>query len=69
LKSLEIAKRIYDVASVVGSKELYFVCNRVMNDAQKEAIQTFADKNVLTLLAYVPFDQKVIEADMQMKLA
>jgi CO dehydrogenase maturation factor len=65
LKSLEIAKHIHDMASAAGMKQLYLVANRVMNDAQKEAIKSFAEKNGLTVLAYIPFDQKVIEADMQ----
>jgi CO dehydrogenase maturation factor len=64
LKSLEIAKHIHDMAAAAGMKQLYLVGNRVMNEAQKEAIQNFADKNGLSLLAFVPFDQKVIEADM-----
>ena len=64
LKSLEIAKHIHDMASAAGMKQLYLVGNRVMNDAQKEAIQTFADKNGLSILAFVPFDQKITEADM-----
>jgi len=63
-KSLEIAKHIHDMAAVAGMKQLYLVGNRVMNDAQKDAIQSFADKNGLSILAFVPFDQKVIEADM-----
>jgi CO dehydrogenase nickel-insertion accessory protein CooC1 len=45
-------------------KKIYLIGNRVMNNTQKEAIQRFADKNGLNLLALVPFDQKVIEADM-----
>jgi len=64
LKSLEIAKHIYDLAFVAGMKQLFLIGNRVMNNVQKEAIQSFADKNGLPLLAFVPFDQKVIEADM-----
>jgi CO dehydrogenase maturation factor len=64
LKSLEIAKHIFDMASAAGMKNLYLVGNRVMNDEQKKAIQTFADQNGLTVLAFVPWDQEVIEADM-----
>jgi CO dehydrogenase maturation factor len=64
LKSLEIAKHIHDMALAAGMKQLYLIGNRVMNDAQKEAIQSFADKNGLTLLAFVPFDPKVTESDM-----
>jgi CO dehydrogenase maturation factor len=64
LKSLEIAKHIHDMASAAGMKQLYLVGNRVMNQTQQDAIQSFADKNGLTVLAYVPFDPKVTEADM-----
>ncbi len=65
LKSLEIAKHIHDMATTAGMKQLYLVGNRVMNNTQKEAIQSFADKNGLELLAFVPFDQGVIDADMR----
>jgi CO dehydrogenase maturation factor len=64
LKSLEIAKHIYDMAKAAGMRQLYLVGNRVMNEAQKAAISGFAEKNGLPVLAFVPFDQKVIDADM-----
>ena len=64
LKSLEIAKRIKDLASDSGMQKLFLVGNRVMNEVQKESIQAFADKNGLVLLSIVPFDPKITEADM-----
>jgi len=64
LKSLEIAKHIFDMAKEAGMEKLHLVGNRVMNEAQKEAITSFAEKNGLPLLSFVPFDQKIIEADM-----
>jgi CO dehydrogenase maturation factor len=64
LKSLETAKHIHDMAKAAGMQQLYLVGNRVMNEAQREAISSFAEKNGLSMLAFVPFDQKVIEADM-----
>jgi CO dehydrogenase maturation factor len=64
LKSLEIAKHIHDMASVAGMKQLHLIGNRVMNDEQKEAVQKFADQNGIEVLAFVPWDQKVIESDM-----
>jgi CO dehydrogenase maturation factor len=64
LKSLEIAKHIHDLASTAGMKQLYLVGNRVMDDTQRQAIQNFADKNGINVLSFVPWDQKVIEADM-----
>jgi CO dehydrogenase maturation factor len=64
LKSLEIAKHIHDLAMNAGMKQLYLIGNRVMNEAQKEAVKSFAEKNGLSILTLIPFDQKVIEADM-----
>ncbi len=64
MKSLEIAKHIHDMAAEAGMKSLHLIGNRVMNDTQKEAIQTFADQNNMKVLAYVPWDQQVIESDM-----
>jgi CO dehydrogenase maturation factor len=64
LKSLEIAKHIHDMTTAAEMKQVFLVGNRVMNETQKEAIQTFADKNGLNVLTFVPFDQGVIEADM-----
>jgi len=64
LKSLEIAKHIYDMAKAAGMQQLYLVGNRVMNEEQRTAITSFAEKNAMPILAFMPFDQKVIEADM-----
>jgi CO dehydrogenase maturation factor len=64
LKSLEIAKHIHDMTSAAEMKQVYLVGNRVMNQTQEEAIKGFAEKNGLEVLMFVPFDQKIIEADM-----
>lgn len=63
LKSLEIAKHIHDLAANAGMKQLYLIGNRIMNETQKEAVINFAKKNGLSILAFIPFDEKVIEAD------
>ena len=64
LKSLEIAKHIHDMSAAAEMKHVYLVGNRVMNPTQAEAITSFAVRNGLEILTLVPFDQKVIEADM-----
>jgi len=64
LKSLEIAKHIYDLATKAGMKQLHLIGNRVMNSTQEEAIKTFAEKNGLPVFGLIPFDSKVTEADM-----
>ena len=63
LKSLEIAKHIHDLAANAGMKHLYLVGNRIMNEKQKEAVKNYAAKNGLSILTFIPFDTKVIEAD------
>jgi CO dehydrogenase maturation factor len=64
LKSLEIAKHIHDLAANAGLKQLYLIGNRIMNETQKEAVTSFAEKNGLSTLTFIPFDEKVTEADM-----
>jgi CO dehydrogenase maturation factor len=64
LKSLEIAKHIHDLAANAGMKRLYLIGNRIMNEVQKEAVTNFAEKNGLPILTFIPFDERVIEADM-----
>ncbi len=65
LKSLEIAKHIHEMTTAAEMKKVFLVANRVMNDAQKLAIDSFAEANGLKILTYVPFDQGVIDADMR----
>lgn len=64
LKSLEIAKHIHDLAAEAGLEQLYLVGNRIMNEKQKEAVRRFAQKNGLSILTFIPFDEKVTEAEM-----
>jgi CO dehydrogenase maturation factor len=65
LKSLEVAKHIHDLATKAGMKQIFLVGNKVMDDAQKEAIKSFAERNGLPILAFVPFDSKIIETEMR----
>ena len=69
LKSLEIAKHIRDLAAKAGMQNLYLVGNRIMNENQKEAVKSFAERNGLSILTFIPFDAKVIEADTLGKTA
>ncbi|MGD6850882.1 MAG: AAA family ATPase [Candidatus Bathyarchaeia archaeon] len=64
MKSLEIARHIHVMAAASGMKQLYLIGNRVMNDTQKQAIEGFAKENGIELLATVPWDQQIIDADM-----
>jgi CO dehydrogenase maturation factor len=65
LKSLEVAKHIHDLATKAGMKQIFLIGNRVMDDAQKEAIRSYAERNSLPILAFVPFDSKITETEMR----
>jgi CO dehydrogenase nickel-insertion accessory protein CooC1 len=41
------------------------VGNKIGNKIQEETIARFARKNNIQILDFVPFDQKVVEAEMQ----
>ncbi len=65
MKALGTAKHIHDLATSAGIKQVLLVGNKIANEIQKEAVQNFAESNGLTILDFVPFDQKVMEAEMR----
>jgi CO dehydrogenase maturation factor len=65
MKSLEIAKHTQELASGSSMKQVYLVGNKVGDKVQEEAIHNFARENGLKILAFIPFDRKVL--DMEMK--
>lgn len=64
LKSLETAKHIHNLAANAGIKQILLTGNKVANEKQKSAIEKYARNNGLRLLGHVPFDEKIMEADM-----
>ena len=65
MKSLETAKNIHELATKAGMKQVFLVGNKIENDTQEVVIRNFAVKNGLAVLSFVPFDQTVVEAEMQ----
>ena len=65
MKSLETAKHIHELAASAGIKQILLVGNKIENEIQRETIKNFAEKNSLEILDFVPFDQKVVEAEMR----
>lgn len=65
MKSLETAKRIYDLATSTGIKQVFLVGNKIGSQIQQETVREFAEKNGLTIFCLVPFDQNVVEAEMR----
>jgi len=64
MKSLETARRIYDLAKNAGIKQVFLVGNKIQSNIQTETVREFARKNDLKILDFVPFDQSVVKAEM-----
>jgi CO dehydrogenase maturation factor len=64
VKALETARHICELASKAGIKQIFLVGNKIANEIQKETVAKFAEKIGLQILDFVPFDQKVVEAEM-----
>lgn len=65
IKSLEIAKHIYGLAKNADMKQIFMVGNKIGNEDQEETVRKFAEENELTILEFIPFDQKVVDAEMK----
>jgi len=65
LKSMETAKKLHDLAKQIGIKESFLVGNKVASQLEGELIEQFAKHNGIPLLGLIPYDEKVLKADMQ----
>ena len=62
-RSMETACRIRELAGEIGISQVYAVGNRVRNDQEKEFILNQLPD--FEILGYLPYDEKVIEADQK----
>jgi CO dehydrogenase maturation factor len=58
-KSLEVAKTICRMAKDSAIRQVGIVGNRIACPAQELAVRTFSEKNGISILAMIPFDQEV----------
>lgn len=65
MKSLETARTIDKLAQSAGIRQIALVGNRIQNETQAKIVEDFAERTGLTTLAFVPFDRKVVEAEMR----
>jgi len=63
-KSLETARRAYELAKELGIPLVFVVANKSRGPHDEEAIRTFCERNHLDLLAAVSFDETVVEAEL-----
>ncbi len=64
MKSLEIARQIYQLTKSAGMRQVFLVGNKIADNVQKRTIVKFAQQNQIPVLDLVPFDRKVEEADI-----
>ncbi|RLG92285.1 cobyrinic acid a,c-diamide synthase [Candidatus Bathyarchaeota archaeon] len=63
LKALETAGKIAKLASDMQIEKVFLVGNKVSNRLEEEAIVKFASEARIKLLGFIPYDEKILEAD------
>jgi CO dehydrogenase maturation factor len=63
-RALETASRIQKLAGELGIPQIAVVANRVRTPAEGEAVATYCRNHQLELLAVVPYDEAILEAEM-----
>jgi CO dehydrogenase maturation factor len=58
-KSLEVAKTICRMAKDSAIRQVGLVGNRIADPVQELAVRTFAEKNAISLVGMIPYDQGV----------
>ncbi|MGI8824839.1 MAG: hypothetical protein ACR2JC_04190 [Chloroflexota bacterium] len=62
-KSLEVAGRTAELARELGIDRVYAVANKARDERDREAVREYFSRHAVPLLATVPFDEAVMEAD------
>ncbi len=62
-RSLETTGRLAPLAREIGIKQLYVVANKVRNARDEEAIRRYCAEHGLEVIAVLPFDEGVLEAE------
>jgi len=62
-RSLETVGRMVPLARELGIKHIYVVANKVRGPRDKEAIRRYCAERELEVIAALPFDEEVLEAD------
>jgi len=65
LKSMQTANKLHTLAKQIGIKKTYIVGNKIRTKQEAELIENYAKQNQIPVLGLVPFDEKILKADMQ----
>jgi len=62
-RSLETAGRIVPLARGLGIERIYGIANKIRSTQDEEAVRDYCRNHDLELIAVIPFDENVVEAD------
>jgi CO dehydrogenase maturation factor len=62
-RALETAGRIVPLARGLGIPRIYGIANKIRTPQDEEAVRAYCQNHELELIATIPFDENVIEAD------
>lgn len=62
-RSLETAGRMAPLARGLGIQRVYAVANKIRSAADEAAVADYCAKHDLELVARIPFDEAIVEAD------
>jgi CO dehydrogenase maturation factor len=63
-RSLDLAKRIKELAEGLGVKKLFIVGNKVADDEETKFLQRASEELGLELIGTIPYDREIIKADL-----
>lgn len=62
-RSMETAGRTVPLARELGIKRIYGIANKLRSPQDAEAVEAYSRNHDLELIAKIPFDENVVEAD------
>lgn len=65
LKSLETARKLYNLAKETGINRAFVIANKVANAAERDLIEKFTASNGMQLLGLVSYDEQILKADIE----
>ena len=66
-RSLETARRTLPLARELGIKNIFAVVNKYRSAEDEKAVTDFCRNNYLEIIAQIPFDSNVTQADLEGK--
>lgn len=62
-RSMETARRVYDLAGELGIPCVRLLANKVRDATDAEALESFAERHGLVIGGRIPYDDAVLDAD------